>query len=239
LYWGETRVNIDARQAVDLTNVVITMQRASKLSGVVKTENNEDLPPVTISADPADGDPSMGRPWGTLSRGSSTFTLDGLLPSRYMLRALAGSGMVVKSAVWNGVDYSDLPFVATNPGDITGVVLTLAKGGTVKGTVTDARGASSSTAIVVYFPADPTKWRHFGIESPRLGRVLVNSAGMYTTPPLPAGEYFLAALETDDSLTGGWQDPGFLRTLSARASRIRVEWNSPLLHDLRVAQVGR
>jgi hypothetical protein len=91
----------------------------------------------------------------------------------------------------------------------------------VSGTVKDAGGTPSESAIVLAFPVDRQRWAGYG-ESPRFIRS-VNAApdGAYAFDHLPPGEYHVIAI--DDAESDDWQDPQRLADLAIRATTLTIE----------------
>jgi hypothetical protein len=251
--WGRADVEVSAR---DLTDVVVPMRRAGRISGRIEFESATTTPPVsagqsaatraggaapriTIMAEPADGSPALGILNAT-ANADNTFLLDGLMPGRYQLRVMAlGSASgpsSLKSVAWAGVDHSYLPVDAAASPEISGVVITMTDktqslSGTVTGVPADREGA------VISFPVDRARWTNFGIQAPLLRATVVSGNGAYQMPVAWAGEYYLAAV--DARLMKDWQTPAFLEAASRVAVRVSVGWGETKSQSLRWSEVRR
>jgi hypothetical protein len=189
-----------------------------------------------VGADPANGDPTLGqtrvpvRPVGD----SAEFNIVGLQSGQYLLR-LAG-GRALKSITWNGKDYTYTPFDTSEGRDIAGVVVTLTTAQTtLNGVVRDRAGQVQDNAAVIYFPVEQAQWTNFGIQPSRLRSVASSTTGSFTLQSLPAGDYFLIAVDADQ--IDAWKDPAFLAAAARQATRISIDWGETKTQDLVLQQV--
>ena len=90
----------------------------------------------------------------------------------------------------------------------------------VSGTVKDARGDISANAVVLAFPSDPERWSGYGTNPRTLKSAPASRIGVYKFDNLPAGEYFLIAIDGAD--TDDWTDPNNLEVLARQATRLSV-----------------
>ena len=105
--------------------------------------------------------------------------------------------------------------------DTTSIVITYTdRPSKVSGTVKDARGAVSPNAIVLAFPIDPARWSGYGASPRNLKSVLTTRTGIYTFEHLPAGDYYVIAI--DGAHADGWQDPATLKTLATQSTRLTI-----------------
>jgi hypothetical protein len=90
----------------------------------------------------------------------------------------------------------------------------------LRGGITDVSGTPDSEADVIVFPADSKTWRDgiFGLRRVRLAAG--SRAGTYLFDSLPAGDYYIAAVDT--RLTNGWKDAAFLDRLTSSALRVTL-----------------
>ncbi len=235
-YAGRARVSVTNQ---DLTNVVVPLQRGVRMTGrfVWDGERSPTGPPL-VMAEPARGQASLGYPRSQatglmVGKRPDTFSLDGLLPGEYVLRFGGGS---VKSVAWDGRDYTYAPFDASAGRDFSDVVVTLTSQSILlAGTVRDDRGAASKDAAVIVFPVEREQWSAYGFAPPRIGAASVNTAGFYRFQRLPAGTYYVVAV--DDSRSDAWQDPEFLEAASRSATRITLDWGTKATQDLVLSQV--
>jgi hypothetical protein len=244
-FYGRRTVTV-AGSAV--SGVIIPLQTGVTISGQVvfegKTRPTGSPFGMWMTAEPANGDPTLsqfrsGRGAGPPVPRPPTppdgpppppedFLIEGVQAGEFLLRTLGG---VVKSIMWNGRDYADMPFDTTTGRDITGVVVTLTdQSGAVFGVVRDGSGQPAANAAVITFPTDRSRWTGYGPQPTRLRATIPSSDGRYSMSAMQAGDYFVVAV--DDELAERWKDPTFLETLSRVATRVRLEWGERRTLDL-------
>jgi hypothetical protein len=195
-------------------------------------------PPSTIIAnlDPANGQSRFGFLRGRPIQGTENeFEVLSVQSGEYWLRASA-SGWVVKSVSWQGRDYTLTPINTASASELTGVVVTMTNAvPTLTGGVRMADGSTPDAAIVVVFPATPALRVNTGFSPARLRSVTMQGNGSFTFTTLPAGEYFVAAI--DRSRLNTWRDPDYLATLERQATRVTLAWGRTSSQNL--TMVGR
>ena len=229
----------------DVTDVVVTMNTGVSISGRIDPGSQRPnapsgappaVPSGSVSVEPANGDPTLGRTFvRTRPIGESVeFSVAGLQPGQYLLRVVGSRP--VKSITWDGKDVTHTPFDASAGHDFTGVVITLtAEQTTITGVVRDRTGQAEDNAAVIYFPVEQAQWTNFGIQPSRLRSTAASTAGSFTLRTLPAGEYFLIAVDADQ--IDAWKDPAFLAAAARLATRISIGWGETKIHDLVLQQV--
>lgn len=208
----------------DLSDVVVPLRRAATMTGRIEGALSPG-PGVRgsvpmIYAAPANGDPSLGMSMNE-PVSLSTFRIGGLLAGGYVLR-FSGPG-TVKSIEWQGRDYRDRAFDASDGRDIENVVITLTpEVAKIAGSVRDARGQLASGGAVIAFPTDRSLWTNYGFSPLQLKSKPISTNGEFNVSPLPAGDYYVIAVE--DAQSTQWQDPKFLEAAVAPASKVTVGW---------------
>ena len=125
----------------------------------------------------------------------------------------------MQSVTLAGKDITDR--VVDLQADATSLVVTYTdRPSKVSGTVNDARGAASPTAVVLAFPVDPKLWSGYGASPRNLKSALTSRTGVYTFDHLPPGDYYVIAIDAADA--DGWQDPARLEALASQATRLTV-----------------
>jgi hypothetical protein len=227
IFTGRARVEVGNS---DVAGVAVRLTQGATISGRVVIETtpgkpaSNGLPYLSIAAEPAGGDPALGQPRFNVDRSnpSDLFTLEGLQPGEYLLRTIGGG--LIKSIAQDGRDYTYKPFDASNGRDISGVVVTLTdQVARLEGVVHDGQDRPvTSNAAAICFPAERDQWSRYGIQPMRLRSTAVASNGAYRFASLPAGDYFIVAV--DDAYADAWKDPKFLEKVSGAATRVTIGW---------------
>lgn len=234
-YWGQLRVDLSGRNVDDL---VLRLRRPATMRGRFVWAPNATAPTTNSPRpvlEPADGRRSLGIPsiLGGPGGNSSTFTIEGLMAGEYFLRL---PSTPVESITWDGQDYTDRPFDASDGRDIVDVVVTLTNASSsITGIVSDAGTALTSGAAVIAFPVERERWSNYGFSPTRLKSVLTTSDGRYRVDGLPLGEYYLFAVPA--SQERAWIDPSFLAAHAAQASRVRIERSDAKMSDFALSLV--
>jgi hypothetical protein len=199
------------------------------MTGRVELEGSEPPPSGTaiaalrISLEPADGSSAGGGLGFETGHPDETgrFTTYGVPPGRYVvnLTGIVFPGWAFKGARYQGVDVADTP-IEMSSSDVDGVVITLTdRPPTLSGVVT-TNGAPDPAAVVLAFPVDEIGWQTSGAHPRRMKVARADGSGAYRFPNLPAGDYYVAAVQ-DDALAD-WMDPAVLRALSRVAARVTL-----------------
>jgi hypothetical protein len=226
----------------DVSGVVVPLRRAVSISGRIVLP---DGPPgaesivarvgTTIFAEPANGDPLLGLPSARTTAQSPQFRIDGLQPGAYVVNTSGIGGGQVKTIEWQGRDYAHRPLDTTAGRDLEDVVITLTNEVTrVRGSVRNVIGSVAMTGTAVAFPADRSLWTNYGLRPARLRSAPFSATGAYSLV-LPAGEYFVAAI--DPGVAADWMDSRVLEALSATATRVTLAWGETKVIDLSMATV--
>jgi hypothetical protein len=207
----------------DIPNLVVTLRPALRLEGRVEFRGTTAPPPPVpnILTFGAVGFLTPFGEAGTASgqgRGDQSFSTIAAA-GRYVVQPLEIGGWFVKSVTLDGKDITDRVFDLQS--DATSfVVVYTDRTSKVTGVVKDARGAASVTAVVLAFPVDPERWAGYGARPRNLKSALVSRTGAYTLEGLPAGDYYLVAI--DDAQSDGWTDPKTLDSLARQATKLTV-----------------
>ena len=227
---GEFSATIISVNGQDLDGVELRTSAGSRLAGRLILEgdsrgvNFKDavmvLAPMEIAKAPAN-DMFLHR-WRADNDG--TFHMTGLTGLR-RLRLLSGPpSWTIKSVKADGVDVTDevLSF-GTRAESIADLEVVLTnRAATLTGTVSDDRGGRVLDYTVVVFAIDARRWYP---QSRFVKFARPTPDGTFQVTNLPAGDYYVAAVDwmQGDDLSGEWQDPEFLETLSRGASRISLD----------------
>jgi hypothetical protein len=231
-WWARAPVTVEG-QATVTSN--LTLQPGRSISGVVLFEMAK--PPdltqarlmVSVSPPPGAQSVSFGPPSQAQVGSDGRFTLNGVIPGKYILRPPGG---LAKSSIVNGEDTLDFPLDFTGERDITDAVLTVTDKSTeLSGILTDTVGKPGTDFTIVLAPSDERFW------TPSSRRVVTshtNSDGRYLFRNVPPGTYLLAAVT--DLENGAQYDPEFLRTLNGASLRVTLSEGGKLTQDLRIGR---
>jgi hypothetical protein len=257
--WGRADVEVAGR---DLTDVVVTMRRAVRLSGRIQIDRGTTVdqqpdprtvmpavagrpgvtpPTAIVMAEPANGSASLGLLSGQVAPDNS-FTVDGLLPGAYVLRVLligGGGGarpLSLRSVVWRGEDHTYVPFDASAGANISDVVVTFVETTQkITGSVSNMPPGGGGTTVIA-FPVDRARWTNYGFQPSLLRSTTAGGDGRFELT-LPGGDFYLVALGADRA--DGWQDPAFLDIAARSATRVSLEWGETTSQTLPFSEVNR
>ena len=213
----------------DIRDLRLQMSAGSRVEGRVVFEGGGDVAAssVVVTAPPSDFDraPLGGVGPGRFIqvRADGTFRLDGLNGPRRIRLVRAPESWSLKAVIANGIDVTDTPLTfGTREASLTGVEIILTKNtARVSGSVTDEGGRPVTDYTAIVFARDPDRWyqgsRFWKFTRPR-------QDGTFAIPDLPAGEYYVAAVDWMQGTEGfgEWQDPAFLHSIAPRATRVTL-----------------
>jgi hypothetical protein len=237
--FGRTTVAVGSS---DVTGVVLDVQPGRTIRGRFVYEdmpNGPPLRPLAVLAEPADGRWFQGLALSdheAPGADSTQFSISAVPAGEYFLRPTAPLGTVVKSITVAGQDHRQRPIDTTASDDITDVTITFTgRTPRLSGTVRDARGMPAEGAGILAFPVDRTTWPNLGL-NPIVAKLVATSPdGTFAVTTLPAGEYYVAAL--DASHFAEWTDPALLTRLAPLATRLVLDWGARTTVDLKVITV--
>jgi protocatechuate 3,4-dioxygenase beta subunit len=225
----------------EVGNVLVSLRAGPRITGRVDYDGSS--PPLTtdqllravITLEPIDGRtalPGSGR--GQFDQ-SGRFTTIGLLPGRYVLRLSGNLGpWSLESAMAGAQDISDTP-VTIDANNIADVVIKLTDHQASLGGAARASSGADPNAVVLLFPADRNAWTATGATLRRLRSSRVSAQGTYQIANVPAGEYFVIAI--DDKAGANWQDAKRLDALSRTAMRVTIQPGEKHVTDLNTETV--
>ena len=146
-----------------------------------------------------------------------SFAVEGVLSDTVLsIGPLTGEWML-KAIEVEGRDIADLPLPVEHGKTLSGVRVVLTSRPTIiRGTLRDEKQIPAEGTVIV-FADDSAKWRE-GSRTLRATRL--DQRGLFTFKGLPAGDYFLVALDAVQE--GQWYDPEFLEGLKDRARRVAI-----------------
>jgi hypothetical protein len=227
-YWGRMPVAA-GRQSVD--DLVLPLHSTSTLRGRIVLQEGASVPErgrVELMAVPASGDPTLGQVFGSTATNEQgrTFTIAGLVAGRYLVQN--PDSLAVVSMLVDGRDVAASGVDIAAGRDIDDVVVTLTnRTATISGRVS---GLNEQPSAVMVFPVDRARWTDFGWRPDRLRAVRSGTNGAYTIETLPAGDYFVVAV--DAAQIHEWTNPRFLQAAALVATRTTIDWGSRTTVDL-------
>jgi hypothetical protein len=195
-------------------------------------------PRAALELDPAGGDAVLSGS-GRVIRADRVipgdFSIMRILPGQYWLRVqkqgIHASEWQVQSVSWNGRDYTNTPIEIAAGDALDGVVVTVTTANPdLRGTVRDSDDLKADATMVIAFPVDQSQWKNTGLDPARMKTVAVSSGRAFVFPPMPAGDYLIAAISR--SFTDTWREPAFLSRVAQQASRVTLTWGGKSTVDL-------
>jgi len=239
--WARETIDLAGR---DIADLVLTARRTATLSGRYVADPaaaGEDVVPARmggpgagnffLSAQPAGGRASLGMLSTTVDKATMTFSISGLMPGAYVLRAPIGT---IKSVMVGDKDYTNMPFDTTSGVDISGLVVTVTnRTATLTGNVAGTQKYENGVAVIA-FPPERERWVDWGIQPTSIKSTAVSANGSYQLT-LPGGDYVIVAV--DGALIDAWQNPVFLEAAARSGRRVTVGWGEKRAQDLTVSEV--
>jgi hypothetical protein len=228
--WADVPVNVDAG---DASGVVVTLRTGARVSGhLVFDGPPPQLPAPRSAIEPpriafrlvrADGQPSSKELMAAIQvDGSGNLLSVGYPPGRYLLREMQvlPTGWSIESAMVGGRNILVSPLELGDHA-IDGLVVTLTQTPSLlTGDVRRTNGASDPDAAVIVFPTDRAHWTDYGPQSRDVVAQRVTTDGHFTVTGVPAGEYFIVAV--NDAVRARGLDAQLLDSLSRFAERLTV-----------------
>jgi Carboxypeptidase regulatory-like domain len=209
----------------DVAGLHLRTSTGSTVTGRITFEGSGDRPrpgDVSVTTAPVDFDRApIDGPFGrSQTTRDWTFELRGVTGPRFIRLVREPPGWMLKAVRVNGIDMTDVPLSFGSRAealDDVEVVLTR-QVSTLSGRLTDPHGQPVGGYIVA-FSNDRSRW---GVSS-RFVRLARSSAdGAFSLRGLPAGEYYVLAVDRLLEGIGEWQDPDLLESLAPSALRTTV-----------------
>ena len=213
----------------DIGDLVLQTSAGSRAAGRVLFEegprrvNPRDVVLVfaPIDLDRAPSNESFLHRWRAENDG--TFEMTGLNGPRRLRLLAAPPSWTIRRVTADGVEVTDsvLSFGRRQDSIANLEILLTMRSAAVFGNVVDDRGRPVPDYTVVVFGTDPEQWH---AESRFVKFTRPKTDGTFLVRGLPAGEYYVAAVDwmQGDELSGEWQAPEFLESMSRAALRLTL-----------------
>jgi Carboxypeptidase regulatory-like domain len=207
-------------ESVDVTALLqpgVTVSGRFDFIGRGRKPANRAGSPVVL--EPADGDP-VPIPSMRSTSTDTTFTVSGVPPGRYLVRATASAaGWMFRSAMFGGVDVSETPTEVTQ--DTVGVTINfIDRWSGLSGVARAADGLGDPAAAVLLFPANASGWKDYGSNPRRLRSTRTSARGEFGIASVPPGEYYVVAIP--ESQSRDWSQPARLNGLASLGTHITI-----------------
>jgi hypothetical protein len=214
-YWMSQPVTVGAD---DVSDLIVALRPALRVEGRIEFRSGSGPPPVMagIMFETPFGEP--GQFAVEVTKGATPSFSTVAAGGQYIVRPYELEGWFVQAVTVGGKDITDRVFDLQ--ADTTLIVTYTDRPSKVSGTVTDARGDVSPTAMVLAFPIDQRRWSGYGASPRILKSALTTRAGVYTFNHLPPGDYYVIAI--DPAEADGWKDPKTLEALASEAKKLTV-----------------
>jgi hypothetical protein len=250
--WASADVTVNGQS---ITGLALALASGMSVSGRLEFRSTSLPPPtdltrvrVTLSSQDPQTQQALGGGMGLATvDASGNFTIAGVPPGRYVLRAnapapgsIGGLGVPsptatagnwsLKSSTVNGRDSLDFPFEVKPGADVAGALLSFVDHSqTLKGTLQDATGRPTDDYTIIVFAADKSYWTP---QSRRIASARPGTDGSYTFG-LPPGDYRITAVV--DVEQGEWFDPDFLTQLLPASIPVSIGEGETKTQDLKLA----
>jgi protocatechuate 3,4-dioxygenase beta subunit len=190
------------------------------------------LPPrLMLQAAPVQMMPMLGPRQPAAVQDDMSFELKSP-PGVYRLNLMPpGQEWAIRSVRLNGTDLTDTGIEIKANEEIHALEVELTnKLTTITGLVTNARGDAVKDYTTIVFAQDPARWAGNNTRYVSTGRP--DQDGRFKINGLPAGEYYIVALDRVDGGEAG--DPEFLERVRTKASRLSLNEGETKTVDLRL-----
>lgn len=237
--WAEQSV---AAGDENITGLVVTARTGIRVQGRVEFSGTATKPDetqmagVSVRLSPVDGRSQLGAGTTRVS-GTGELTSQGYSPGSFFVSASLPSslqGWTLATVMHGGIDVSQSPLELTS-GDVKDLVITFTDQKTsLSGVARDTSNTPDPTGMAVIFPADRPIVADEPLNPRRVRSARAMSTGKFAFGTLPPGDYFVAGVSADEER---WNEPAFLLSLRAQATRVTLAPGQPATADVVVRKV--
>jgi hypothetical protein len=222
--FGAMPLSVDGE---DLDRLALTISPGGRITGTVRLDGHPFKPSRSegsITAEPVDADSFSAGATRVAVAEDGTFDIRGLF-GRFVLRVGdVAPDLTLARVELFGADVTDTGLNVRPREDVADVAVVLSSRPTeLTGRVTVATASPATTAmsggcLVIVFSDDPKRWswaasRYVATAEPTAG-------GIFSITGLPPGTYLAVAVS--DIEDGQWLDPVYLKSVSRRATEVRL-----------------
>jgi Carboxypeptidase regulatory-like domain len=227
--WAGARVEIlDS----DVTDIVLQLSEGASVRGRVTIDdpgNDRPLRGIEVRAVRVGAAAQVPSPTPVETDDDGAFVLRGVFGTS-VVRLRTPHGYAVRSIRYTGRDITDVPteFGADSTSSVE--ILLSQSTAELTGRVLDDLGRPAEDAGVLYFPADPARWKAYegGLRQQSIG-------GRYRIDKIPGGDYLVIAVRGPRP---GWTEKDYV-ALAPLAERVTLQDGERRVLDLRVVTLGR
>lgn len=233
--WAEMTVTVGAK---DLADIPLSLRPGIRVTGMVQFNGGAERPAadrlnsIGIMLEPADPQPGVSGGRGRIET-TGVFATMGVPPGRYFVR-VNGSypGWSLHSVQVGGRDASVVA-IDLESSDLSGAMVVFTdRPSELSGQVQSDGPLDAATVLV--FPAESSAWVGYGTASRRFANARADKQGNFRVTNLPAGDYLAVAIP--DKMANDWQNPKFLESLVADATRVHIGDGDKATASLKVAR---
>jgi hypothetical protein len=217
--------------------VTIRASAGAVLEGLIMVEGQPQSRAATVSlvAVPVDVDraPENGTSTLAISR-DGTFYLTGLYGRARLALSTTSESWYIRSVRITGVDatHRGFDFGSTQETFRDALIEVSHATGVISGRVAGESGGPAGGGAVIVFSTDQERW--FATSS-YLKRTQASPNGSFRVGGLPPGDYYVAAVDPNESVDSGeWQEPEALHALTSAARRVTLGEGEPYVTGLRL-----
>ena len=96
-------------------------------------------------------------------------------------------------------------------------------------------GSPVDGTTVVAFPTDSSRWADYGLLPVEIRSAIPASSGAFRISTLPAGDYYVVAV--DSARSRSWHEAGFFAQAQRSAARVSLGWGATASVDLSAVRI--